>query len=122
MSILVLFNLWFGLNSKADEQRKPSTEPIDVTLLTHVKTIHRNLVSSPEAIYYPVLNVIEIECQDFGEVSVYIIDSEGKAVAERTFESDFIATTTIDAPQVPGTYWLVIESATIYAEGVFVVE
>ncbi len=121
--IIILSYLIVGVDCFADDDKnKQTAETLDVLLRTHLKKTARSLIPSVQACYYLNLGMIELEAIDMGDVDVYIVDASGNVVAEDSFNSDFMTTTTIDTPEISGTYWLIIDSSAIYAEGTFIIQ
>ncbi len=120
MIIMTVLYFGMGLNCMADGKPETTTStPIDFILRNNSGTTYRSLVPSPHAYYYSKENMIELDCLYLGEVDVYIINSDGNVVAEDSFNSEFVTTFTIDTPETPGVYWIILNSTIMYAEGSF---
>ena len=63
---------------------------------------------------------LEVYLYDTGETNIYIVDSQNEVVSEGLYLSDCFPIARVTLPELPGRYWVVIDSESIYAEGVFV--
>lgn len=84
--------------------------------------VNRDMFADISASYCPEMNVIELVCDGTKETSVYIVNSAGEEISYYTFDSSMTTYFMVDVPQTSGTYWLVIDSPVLYAEGAFTVE
>ena len=82
----------------------------------------RDLFPDATAWYYPEEKTIEVNCSDTKETTVYLLDSRGEEISCDIFDPAISSFLMVDVPQAQGTYWLVIDSPVLYAEGSFVVE
>ena len=83
---------------------------------------NRDLTPDVNVWYYPDEDQLELTCYEPRETSVYILSSTGEEISCDGFNSDMTPSYTVEAPDTPGTYWIVIDSPVIYAEGSFVVK
>ena len=88
----------------------------------HEKICDRYLNSDADVTYYPDEDIIELACGGTKETSVYIVNSNGEEISYDSFEAGVNPYYMVDVPQTPGTYYIVIDSPVLYAEGAFVVE
>ena len=107
-----------GSNASVNENQKS----IILTKVHRGKHNGRNVTADVSATFYIEKNLIELFCMDTDETSVYILSSTGEEISCDGFNSDMTPSYTVEAPDTPGTYWIVIDSPVIYAEGFFVVE
>lgn len=82
----------------------------------------KNLQPEIKIYYYPKEDILELTCYETKETTVYVLTASGEELSCDTFNSDMTPFYTVDAPDAPGTYWIVIDSPVIYAEGTFIVE
>lgn len=86
------------------------------------KIVNRDFGPDADATYYPDTDIIELACEGTKETSVYIVNSKGEEISYDSFDAGMTPYYMVDVPQVPGTYYIVIDSPILYAEGAFVVE
>lgn len=84
--------------------------------------IDRTFGPDADATYYPDTDIIELACGGTKETSVYIVDSKGEEISYDSFDAGMNPYYMVDVPQTPGTYYIIIDSPVLYAEGAFVVE
>ena len=82
----------------------------------------RSIFPDATAWYYPEEKTIEVNCSDTKETTVYLLDSRGEEISCDIFDPSISSFLMVDVPQAQGTYWLVIDSPVLYAEGSFIVE
>ena len=95
---------------------------IDYLLKHHEKICDRYLNSDADVTYYPDEDIIELACGGTKETSVYIVNSNGEEISYDSFDAGMTPYYMVDVPQTPGTYYIIIDSPVLYAEGAFVVE
>ena len=86
------------------------------------KIVNRNFGPDADATYYPDTDIIELACDGTKETSVYIVNSNGEEISYDSFDAGMTPYYMVDVPQIPGIYYIVIDSPVLYAEGSFVVE
>lgn len=86
------------------------------------KIVNRNFGPDADATYYPDTDIIELACDGTKETSVYIVNSNGEEISYDSFDAGMTPYYMVDVPQTPGTYYIIIDSPVLYAEGAFVVE
>lgn len=84
--------------------------------------VDRTLLPSVAVFYVADVSTLELTCYETKETTVYVLTSTGEELSCDTFNSDMTPFYPVDAPDTPGTYWIVIDSPVIYGEGSFVVE
>lgn len=72
--------------------------------------------------YCPRINLVELTCYGTKETVVYIVSARGEEISNSSFDSSISPYNIFDVPQRPGTYYIVIDSPVLYAEGMFLVE
>ena len=82
----------------------------------------RSIGADAMATYYIDMGYIELLCNDTKETSVYIVNSKGEEISYDSFDAGMNPYYMMDVPQTPGTYYIIIDSPVLYAEGAFVVE
>ena len=128
MKKILIFTLalCFAVISSADEKTTSDNNQIltDKTIIDNDAPIpdDRGNFISVSALYKPKMNILEISCYEMKQVSVYILDKQGKTVEYDSFDSTSSPFFMIDAPSEPGTYTLIIGSPVYYTEGIFTVE
>lgn len=85
-------------------------------------TIDRSLEADVSATYYIDMEYIELVCNGTKETDVYIVNPKGEEFSFDTFDSGMTPCYMVDVPQIPGMYYIIIDSSVMYAEGTFVVE
>ncbi len=96
--------------------------PVDLRERHKTEGTDRTLSGNVEATYIVGGQCIEIDGFEIGEAHVYVLNVRGRVIVEEVFDFSENSSYMIDVPNVSGTYWLVIDSPVIYAEGSFVVE
>lgn len=86
------------------------------------KISDRDLGPDADATYYPDADAIELMCDGTKETSVYIVNTKGDEISCDSFDSEMTPYYMVDVPQTPGTYYIIVDSPVLYAEGAFVVE
>ncbi len=86
------------------------------------KIVNRDFGPDADATYYPDTDIIELACEGTKETSVYIVNSKGEEISYDSFDAGMNPYYMMDVPQTPGTYYIIIDSPVLYAEGAFVVE
>ena len=86
------------------------------------KIVNRDFGPDADATYYPDTDIIELACDGTKETSVYIVDSKGEEISYDSFDAGMNPYYMMDVPQTPGTYYIIIDSPVLYAEGAFVAE
>lgn len=112
----ILIALLFNLLVLADD--KKTEKEIFLELRECVSDTDRDYSPQVSAIYRVSSGIIQINLFEIDNYFVYFVDSNGHVVDCR--QSPMGATTIcMDAPPVPGCYYLIIESSRLYAEGLF---
>ena len=106
-------------NNTSDRKMK---RKIILIMKSKDKHIQRDIFADADATYYPDADIIELACDGTKETSVYIVDSKGEEISYDSFDAGMNPYYMVDVPQTPGTYYIVIDSPVLYAEGAFVVE
>lgn len=75
-----------------------------------------------EAFYYPYFNLVELTCIDTKETCVYIVSTKGEEILNVSFDSSISPYNTLNVPRKHGTYYIVVDTPVLYAEGMFQVE
>lgn len=129
---IVLFD---GITLNADEPVKPTTIPSkdsqsknssgtkEIPLDKNTKhggMNDRQLYADVKAYLNTVTSSIDIYLYDTGETNIYILDSANDVVSENHFDSSFFPIVSIDAPDMSGKYWIIIDSEYVYAGGLFI--
>ena len=86
------------------------------------KIVNRDFGPDADATYYPDTDIIELACEGTKETSVYIVNSKGEEISYDSFDAGMNPYYMMDVPQTPGTYYIIIDSPVLYAEGAFVAE
>ena len=102
----------------AKDESKTEKE-IAIQIVNKVPNRDRSISQYVEAVYYSDMSVIDIICYGSKETLVYIVNQTGDIIACDTFDFTLSPYLSISTPFEQGTYWLVIDSAEIYAEGIF---
>lgn len=119
--IPILFvSIFIAPDSAAVNDRKGKKVHLSTTVNRH--GFERSLLPNVEVCYFADISTIELTCHETKETTVYILTSDGEEFSCDTFCSDMTPYYSIEAPDTPGTYWIVIDSPVIYGEGVFVVD
>ena len=118
MISILLIGVWISPDVMANND----TKKVYISTTTKRNKSNRNLSSDIKVYYIPDENLLELTCYETKETTVYVLTSTGEELSCDTFNSDMTPFYTIDAPDTPGTYWIVIDSPVIYGEGSFVVE
>lgn len=109
---MLFCTLVVGKNDKSTEKQ------ISLDIRECVSETDRSYSPRVSATYCMSSEIIQIDVFEIGNYLVYLVDSNGHVV---DFQESLIGETTIymDAPAVPGYYYLVVESSRFYAEGIF---
>lgn len=102
-----------------DSYRKSKKVKLDTSTR---RPINRTLIPEVNVYYIYDEDILELTCYETKETTVYVLTASGEELSCDTFNSDMTPFYTVDAPDAPGTYWIVIDSPVIYAEGTFIVE
>ena len=86
------------------------------------KIVNRDFGPDADATYCPDTDIIELTCGGTKETSVYIVDSKGEEISYDSFDAGMNPYYMVDVPQTPGTYYIIIDSPVLYAEGAFIVK
>lgn len=98
---------------------KPSTEQI-VLVPQDMYDIDRSIATCR---YTILQDVISISCIGTGSVTeLYLVDSNGYILQYTSIDPDTTPVTTFDKPEIPGVYYLVLNSARYYGEGIIRIE
>lgn len=120
MISMLLMGVWIspGVMANNDTNRKK----VHISTTPKRKQPNRDLSSDVKVYYIQDEDLLELTCYETKETTVYILTSTGEEFSCDTFCSDMTPYYSIEAPDTPGTYWIVIDSPVIYGEGVFVVD
>ena len=90
---------------------------------TNPTKIHRSPdFAEVEAWYDSSSMTVTVEGSELKDTFIYIMSPDGLIFAQTSHYFGITPETcTIDAPSLPGKYWLVIDSPALYAEGVFLI-
>lgn len=105
----------------AQDENKTEKE-IAIQIVNKVPNRDRSISQYVEAVYYSDMSVIDIICYGSKETLVYIVNKTGDIIACDTFDFTLSPYLSISAPFEQGTYWLVLDSAELFAGGVFSIE
>ena len=120
---VLIFGALVSYDAIAKDGRHAKKRIILTTILKDLdKIINRDFGPNADATYYPDADIIELACDGTKETSVYIVDSKGEEISYDSFDAGMNPYYMVDVPQTPGTYYIVIDSPVLYAEGAFVVE
>lgn len=120
MSIFIA-GMLLNHSAVAEEGNKEKKE-INIQIIAKYPNRNRSVLQSIEASYSSEKSTIDIICYGAEETLIYIVDAAGDVAGYETFDFSVSPYFTMDAPVEKGTYWLVLDSAELYAEGNFVVE
>ena len=82
----------------------------------------KSLFAEVEAWYDSSSMTVTVEGCELKDTFIYIMSPDGLIFAQTSCYFGITpGTCTIDAPSLSGKYWLVIDSPTLYAEGVFLI-
>lgn len=117
--IFLLVAMLFNFIVFADD--KNSEKQISLDIRECLSDTDRAYSPKVSATYYVSYGVIQIDLFEAGNHLIYLVDSNGQVV---DFQESLMGETTIclNAPSVPGYYYLVVESSRLYAEGIFEVK
>lgn len=105
----------------AKDESKTEKE-IAIQIVNKVPNRDRSISQYVEAVYYSDMSVIDIICYGSKETLVYIVNKTGDIITCDTFDFTLSPYLSIATPFEKGTYWLVLDSAELYAEGIFSIE
>ena len=117
---ILLFGVCISPDVIANNDRKGKKVHLSTTVNRH--GFDRTLLPTVDVYYLVDDSIIELTCYETKETTVYVLTASGEELSCDTFNSDMTPFYTVDAPDAPGTYWIVIDSPVIYAEGTFIVE
>lgn len=120
MSIFIA-GMLLNHSAVAEEGNKEKKE-INIQIIAKYPNRNRSVLQSIEASYSSEKSTIDIICYGAKETLIYIVDAAGDVAGYETFDFSVSPYFTMDAPVEKGTYWLVLDSAELYAEGNFVVQ
>lgn len=120
MSIFIA-GMLLNYSAVAEEGNKEKKE-INIQIIAKYPNRNRSVLQSIEASYSSEKSTIDIICYGAKETLIYIVDAAGDVAGYETFDFSVSPYFTMDAPVEKGTYWLVLDSAELYAEGNFVVQ
>lgn len=92
---------------------------IEILINSEEEAAERSLPYVLEADLLTSSKTIEIRTCNLGVAYIYIIDTLGQIVDVCVINSGVEPVVLIDAPTMPGQYYLVISSSVCYGEGVF---
>lgn len=82
-------------------------------------SVDRSLFSDVKAYLCNETRTIELEFYEVRQGEIYITDTGGQIII---YDSITSSEQILDAPSAKGTYYLIIDSPELYAEGLFTVE
>lgn len=124
-SIVIAVTMMFCMNPTLYGNNESNRENKKIVILRKVhKTVtsDRSLSADIVATYYVNMDCIGLVCDGTKETSVYIVNSKGEEISYDSFDAGMNPYYMVDVPQTPGTYYIIIDSPVLYAEGAFVVE
>ena len=88
---------------------------VKVSLSTSTKRPSKNRELLPDVKVYYISDeaLLELTSYETKETTVYVLTASGEELSCDTFNSDMTPFYTVDAPDAPGTYWIVIDSPVI---------
>ena len=126
--ILILATLIAASGSEALAQTgnfsSTSGEKKEIKLIPRNKTNgkDKSLFADVEAWYDSSSMTVTVEGCELKDTFIYIMSPDGLIFAQTSCYFGITpGTCTIDAPQLSGKYWLVIDSPALYAEGAFLI-
>lgn len=122
--LFILLASLFCFSHYGNADTPPKTEKREIIIIKGENKYIREERSFPpyiEAWYDRDASAIEVYFDYIGEISVYIVDLRGTLVTYDTCDSNTFPSMTLDAPELPGKYYIVISSATYYGEGEFTI-
>ena len=105
----------------AKDEENPSKE-INIHVVSRVPNRNRSIIQFAGAVYHLDMSLLDIVCYGAKETLIYIVDQTGDVVSSDTFDFSLSPNFSVDAPVEKGQYWLVLDSAELYAEGMFRVD
>lgn len=117
---ILFISIFIAPDSVAINDRKG--KKVSITSVIRRGGGDRTISPDVKVYYFQDEDRLELICHETKETSVYILTSDGEEFSCDTFCSDMTPYYSIEAPDTPGTYWIVIDSPVIYGEGVFVVD
>lgn len=120
MSIFIAGQLLIHPAVAKEDDRE--VKKINISKVVTRNKVNRSSTAFVEGYYYTKTLTVDIICYGAKETSIYIVDAAGDVAGYETFDFSVSPYFTMDAPVEKGTYWLVLDSAELYAEGNFVVE
>lgn len=119
--LILAFVIAPAFSASAQDENKTEKE-IAIQIVNKVPNRDRSISQYVEAVYYSDMSVIDIICYGSKETLVYIVNQTGDIIACDTFDFTLSPYLSISAPFEKGTYWLVLDSAELFAGGVFSIE
>ena len=120
---VLILGAFVSYDAIAKDGRRAKKRIILTTVLKdRDKIVNRDFGPDADATYYPDTDIIELACEGTKETSVYIVNSKGEEISYDSFDAGMNPYYMMDVPQTPGTYYIIIDSPVLYAEGAFVVE
>lgn len=113
------------LSSYSTIAKDDGKEASEKNILTNIYGLprgDRSSLVSVEAYFFPDRTELELICYGIKETTICIVNQLGDIVFSDTFDFTLSPYLSIPAPFEKGTYWLVLDSAEIYAEGIFRVD
>ena len=101
---------------------RPTREEITINQDRQPIEPERSFFMFVEAFYDRSIQLIELTSYGLGEAIAYTLDSHRRVICYQQFDSDSEPVIWLDAPAIPGLYYLVIEASNFYGEGEFEVE
>lgn len=110
---------YYDAYGKSDRNRKV-IKTIVINKNAHGSaTVDRSIFSDVKAFLCEETHAVEIDFFEVSKGDIYIMDSNGEIVAYDTITSSHQI---LDAPMHKGNYCLIIDSPSLYAEGLFYIE
>lgn len=120
-AVAMLFCMNSTINGK-DNSNREGKKKLTLTIIYKLPHPQRGIEANIKAAYDLDIDAIELMCDGTKETSVYIVDSKGEELSYDSFNSEMTSYYMVDVPQTPGTYYIIVDSPVLYAEGAFVVE
>ncbi len=118
-AMLLTLTVYAGTLNEDPPLIKPAAEQI-VLVPKGMYDIDRSIATCG---YILLQETVEISCFGTGcETEIYLTDSNGCVLQYASIDPDMIPVITFDKPGTSGTYYLVLNSARYYGEGIIMIE
>ena len=119
LMLVLAIGLLSSYSTIAKDEGKEASEKNILTNIYGLPRVDRSSFVSVEAYYFPDRTELELICYDIKETTICIVSQLGDIVFSDTFDFTLSPYLSIATPFEKGMYWLVLDSAEIYAEGIF---